>query len=130
MIKDERNNKLKIVVIHGVSAIFIVLLWFMLYYFFQNHGWQCSSKLRIDGCKGYVDFNVWFEGNTFRNKLEEIPVEYNPFEEPIGNVTLGTMGEAACWVRWYLWRFGMFGNVDSSVVYGSRLVRALRYTLA
>lgn len=44
MIKDERNNKLKIVVIHGVSAIFIVLLWFMLYYFFQNHGWQCSSK--------------------------------------------------------------------------------------
>ena len=81
-------------------------------------GWQHSSKLRIDGCKGYLDLNVWFEGNTFRNKLEEIPVEYNPFDEPIGNVTLGTMGEAACWVRWYLWRFGMFGNVDSSVVYG------------
>lgn len=81
-------------------------------------GWQYSSKLRIDGCNGYLDLNVWFEGNTFRNKLEEIPVEYNPFDEPIGNVTLGTMGEAACWTRWYLWRFGMFGNVDSSVVYG------------
>lgn len=81
-------------------------------------GWQYSSKLRIDGCKGYLDLNVWFEGNTFRNKLEEIPVEYNPFDEPVGNVMLGTMGEAACWVRWYLWRFGKFGNVDSSVVYG------------
>ena len=81
-------------------------------------GWQCSSKLRIDGCSGYLDLNVWFEGNTFRNTLEEIPVEYNPFNEPISNVTLGTMGEAAYWTRWYLWRFGMFGNVDSSVVYG------------
>ena len=81
-------------------------------------GWQFSSKLRIDGCKGYLDLNVWFEGNTFRNKFEEISVAYNPFDEPIGNVTLGAMGEAACWVRWYLWRFGMFGNVDSSVVYG------------
>lgn len=81
-------------------------------------GWQYSSKLRIDGCKGYLDLNVWFKGNTFRNKLEEIPVEYNPFDEPVGNVMLGTMGEAACWVRWYLWRFGKFGNVDGSVVYG------------
>lgn len=81
-------------------------------------GWQYSSTLKIDGCNGYLDVNVWFEGNTFSNKLEAIPVEYNPFDEPIGNVTLGTMGEAACWVRWYLWRFGKFGNVDSSVVYG------------
>lgn len=81
-------------------------------------GWQYSSKLRVDGCAGYLDLNVWFENEPFCNKLEEIPVEYNPFDEPIGNVTLGTMGEAACWTRWYLWRFGMFGNVDSSVVYG------------
>ena len=81
-------------------------------------GWQYSSKLKANGCAGYLDLNVWYETEPFRNKLEEIPVEYNPFDEPIGNVTLGTMGEAACWVRWYLWRFGMFGNVDGSVVYG------------
>lgn len=81
-------------------------------------GWQYSSKLLIDGCKGYLDLNVWFEGNTFRNKLEEITVEYNPFAEPTGNVMLGATGNDAYWVRWYLWRFGKFGNVDSSVVYG------------
>lgn len=81
-------------------------------------GWQYSSTLRIDGCKGCLDVSVWFEGNTFSNEQEAIPVEYNPFDEPVGNVMLGTMGEAACWVRWYLWRFGKFGNVDGSVVYG------------
>lgn len=81
-------------------------------------GWQYSSKLKVNGCSGYLDVNVWFETEPFCNKLEEIPVEYNPFDEPTGNVTLGVMGESACWVRWYLWQFGMFGNVDGSVVYG------------
>ena len=81
-------------------------------------GWQYSSKLKVNGCSGYLDLNVWWENTAFRNELEMIPVEYNPFDEPIGNVTLGAMGESACWTRWYLWRFGMFGNVDSSVVYG------------
>ena len=81
-------------------------------------GWQYSSKLKVDGCKGYLDVNIWFEGDTFRNELEEITVEYNPFAEPTGNVKLGATGNDAYWVRWYLWRFGKYGNVDSSVVIG------------
>ncbi len=45
MIKDEKQNKkLKIAIFNGVSALLIVLFWFLLYCFFENHGWQCASK--------------------------------------------------------------------------------------
>ncbi|MBD5105947.1 MAG: hypothetical protein HDT41_03045 [Lachnospiraceae bacterium] len=45
MIKDEKQSKkLKIVIFNGVSAILIVLFWFILYCFFENHGWLCTSK--------------------------------------------------------------------------------------
>lgn len=39
-----KSKKQKIVLFNGISAILIVLLWFILYYFFENHGWLCSSK--------------------------------------------------------------------------------------
>lgn len=31
-----------------------------------------------------------------------IPVEYNPFTEPVRNVTIGITGNDANWVLWYL----------------------------
>lgn len=69
-------------------------------------GWQFSSKLKVDGCKGYLDFNVWWKDEPFRSEKDMMPIEYNPFTEPSRNVTLGTMGNDANWVLWYLWRFG------------------------
>lgn len=74
-------------------------------------GWQFTSKLKINGAKGYLDLSVWYEGNAFRNEFEMIPVEYNPFTEPSRNVSLGTMGNDANWVLWYLWRFGKITDV-------------------
>ena len=39
MIKDEKKIKqVKIVIFNGISAILIVLFWFMCYYFFENYG--------------------------------------------------------------------------------------------
>lgn len=74
-------------------------------------GWQYSSKLKINGCNGYLDLNVWWETTPFCNKLDMIPVEYNPFTEPSRNVKLGTTGNDANWVLWYLWRFGKITDV-------------------
>ena len=85
-------------------------------------GWQYSSKLKINGCDGYLDLNVWWETAPFCNKLDMIPIEYNPFTEPIRNVKLGTIGNDANWVLWYLWRFGKLvdknGNPDTALING------------
>ena len=40
--RKEKNTK--IVILNGISAVLIVLIWFILYYLFSNHFWQCSSK--------------------------------------------------------------------------------------
>ena len=42
IIKD--NKQIKIIVFNGITAILLVLVWFLLYYFFENHGWLCSCK--------------------------------------------------------------------------------------
>ena len=39
-----KEKKYKIVILNGISAVLIVLLWFILYYLFSNHFWRCSSK--------------------------------------------------------------------------------------
>lgn len=44
MIKDKKHSKKLKIIFNIVSAILIVLFWFILYCFFQNHAWQCSSK--------------------------------------------------------------------------------------
>lgn len=74
-------------------------------------GWQYSSKGRVNGAEGYLDLNVWYEDNPACNTTTMVPVEYNPFTEPVRNVTVGITGNDANWVLWYLWRFGKITDV-------------------
>lgn len=85
-------------------------------------GWQYSSKGKINGIQGYVDINVWYDKDTFEKTTHEIPVEYNPFTEPVSNVVDGKTGNDANWVLWYLWRFGKLtdskGQPDTTKING------------
>lgn len=85
-------------------------------------GWKYSSMGKIAGVKGYIDLNVWFESENYDDKKTEISVDYNPFVEPMQNVRLGTTGNDANWVLWYLWRFGKLtdakGNPDKTLING------------
>ena len=76
----------------------------------ELYGWQYSSKGVIPGIQGYTDLNVWYERQAFENIQKEIPIEYNPFTEPTGNVAIGKIGNDTSWVQWYLWRFGRLTN--------------------
>lgn len=79
-------------------------------------GWQYSSKGRVNGAQGYLDLNVWYSDRPVCNTEIMIPVEYNPFTEPIRNVTVGITGNDANWVLWYLWRFGKI--IDVTLING------------
>ena len=75
-------------------------------------GWQYSSNGKIPGIVGKVDLDVWFETEPFVNKYVEIMDLQNPFTEPNRIVTLGTTGNDANWVLWYLWRFGKLVDIN------------------
>lgn len=83
-------------------------------------GWQYTSKGVVSGVKGYADLSLWWETAPFKSTAVEITVENNPFTEPTTNVKLGTLGNDANWVLWYLWRFGLLldkeGKPDSTKV--------------
>lgn len=85
-------------------------------------GWQYSSKGVIDGASGYLDLNVWYESEPFTNTETTIPVDANPFTEPVSDVKRGALGNDANWVQWYCWKFGLFvdknGNADSTQIDG------------
>lgn len=85
-------------------------------------GWQYSSKGIINGIEGYVDLNVWYDNDLFENGSQEIPIEQNPFMEPVTNVKIGKTGNDASWVQWYLWRFGKLtdsmGQADVAQING------------
>jgi peptidoglycan hydrolase-like protein with peptidoglycan-binding domain len=49
--------------------------------------------------------NVWYEGNAQTNDIP-ITIDCNPFTEPVSNCKVGTLGNDANWVLWYMWRFG------------------------
>lgn len=71
-------------------------------------GWQYSSACQIDGASGALDVNVWYRDMVPSvTKMQEITFEINPFIQPTTIVTLGTKGQGALWVNWYLWRFGL-----------------------
>lgn len=83
-------------------------------------GWQYSSTCRIDGARGNLDVNVWYrEIKPTITKMQVIPFDMNPYMQPTTVVTLGTRGQGALWVNWYLWRFGLLltnGVPDSNKV--------------
>lgn len=85
-------------------------------------GWQYSSKGIINGIEGYVDLNVWYDNGLFENGSQEIPIEQNPFTEPVTNIKIGKTGNDASWVQWYLWRFGKLtdsiGQADAAQING------------
>lgn len=85
-------------------------------------GWQYSSKGVVPGYKGYIDLNVWYrEEQPNIPILETVTSEFNPYEEPTTTITLGSSGEGAKWVQWYLWRFGLLltnGVPDASKITG------------
>lgn len=85
-------------------------------------GWQYSSKGVIPGAAGYIDLNVWYEDTPAVNTEKEITANFNPFTEPTYSVKLGTLGNDANWVQWYLWRFGKYvdaqGAPDSTKIDG------------
>lgn len=84
-------------------------------------GWQYTSKGVIPGVSGYVDLNIWYKEEPQQNTTCEITVEYNPFAEPVGNVKIGSAGNDAMWVQWYLWKFGLLltdGTPDKTKITG------------
>lgn len=61
--KLKSNNHIKIAIYNSVSAILNVLFWFILYYFFENHGWLCFSK---EECL-HIHQHIELSYNTFNN---------------------------------------------------------------
>ena len=80
----------------------------------QMLGWQYSSKGSVPGIEGYVDLNIWFMDivDTTGAADNKITVELNNYMEPTTLVKLGSIGEGAKWVQWYLWRFGLLTNAN------------------
>ena len=70
-------------------------------------GWQYTSSGSISGINGAVDMNISYDGLTAYNTMSiETLIKQNPYIEPKQNVRLGTMGNDANWVLWYLYLFG------------------------
>lgn len=80
----------------------------------QLLGWQYSSRGQVPGIDGCVDLNAWFTdiGDTAGAADNKITVELNNYMEPTTLVKLGSIGEGAKWVQWYLWRFGLLTNAN------------------
>jgi len=64
--------------------------------------------------------NVWYENELQRNTKTEITVQQNPFIEPTANVKVGTTGNGAMWVQWYLWRFGLLDKSEIDGIIGKK----------
>lgn len=83
-------------------------------------GWQYTSSGAVKGAADRLDMNIWYE--TVVDSKTKITAQFNPFTEPTQTVKLGTLGNDANWVLWYLWRFGMLldsdGNPDSTKING------------
>ncbi len=84
-------------------------------------GWQYTSNGQVSGVKGSVDINQWYKELSGIHADKTIPADYNPFSEPVQNISFGSSGEGAKWVQWYLWRFGLLltdGIPDKAKVTG------------
>jgi GH25 family lysozyme M1 (1,4-beta-N-acetylmuramidase) len=83
-------------------------------------GWQYTSRGVVNGVEGYIDFDEWYVDSTVSGNAV-VSAESNPYTEPTTNCTIGTKGNDANWVLYYLWIFGKFttnGQPDSSLING------------
>ena len=84
-------------------------------------GWQFTSCGQVPGINGRVDLSDWYYTES-QTSTADIPVDKCPYKEPTITIKLGSTGESANWVLWYLWRFGMMvdgkGQPDSSRIDG------------
>jgi GH25 family lysozyme M1 (1,4-beta-N-acetylmuramidase) len=94
-------------------------------------GWQYSSKGVVDGINGYVDLDLWYSNGI--ETTTTITADRNPFAEPVSDCNVGTLGNDANWVLWYLWRFGKLldanGQPDSTqinAVYGKDTAKKVK----
>lgn len=86
-------------------------------------GWQYSSSCVIDGVGAPCDVNIWYEEMSVSTPATAyMDIMQNPYREPWQNVKLGSSGNDANWVLWYLWRFGKLlddiGQADASQING------------
>lgn len=58
--------------------------------------------------------------------ITDISVEVNLFSEPTVNVKIGTSGENAKWVQWYLWRFGLLQKNEIDGIIGKKSDACIR----
>lgn len=78
----------------------------------QLLGWQYSSKGTVPGIEGDVDLNVWFTDIGDTTADENVATDYNKYMEPTMLIGLGSTGEGAKWVQWFLWRFGLLTDAN------------------
>lgn len=86
-------------------------------------GWQYTSSGNVPGIASPVDMNIWFQDiDKHPDTTQTIRVDVNPYTMPSQTVKLGTTGNDANWVLWYLWRFGLLldeqGKPDSTRING------------
>ncbi|MCM1182161.1 MAG: hypothetical protein NC337_02165 [Roseburia sp.] len=84
-------------------------------------GWQYTSVCAIDGVDAPCDVSMWYEDIEAHTSVIN-NIEHNPYMEPQQNVKMGTCGNDADWVLWYLWRFGKLlnevGQADAAQING------------
>lgn len=84
-------------------------------------GWQFTSCGQVPGINGRVDLSDWYYTES-QTSTADIPVDKCPHKEPTITIKLGSTGEGANWVLWYLWRFGMMldanGKPDGARING------------
>ena len=89
-------------------------------------GRQYTSSGNVPGIAGSVDMSIWYEDIITADDKSQVAapmrVDINPYTVPTQTVKLGTTGNDANWVLWYLWRFGLLlddeGQADSTRING------------
>lgn len=88
-------------------------------------GWQYTSSGNIHGIAGPVDVNIWYKDIEAPKPETKLPnetlFETNPYNVPTKTVKLGTTGNDANWVLWYLWRFGLLLDSTGKIPDSSRI---------
>lgn len=85
--------------------------------------WQYSSKgagKDYGVSSQHIDLDYAYFDIKGSNAVDNISVDHNPFIEPEKNVKIGTTGNDALWVQWYLWRFGLIKKEEIDGIIGKQ----------